>query len=60
MVATASDMSESGGNNGEGSESAIVGDERKSERDKISVRSFLTGVLYCVDFPPPLSKFSLP
>lgn len=56
MVATTNDMGESGGNSGEGSERATVGDERKSERDKISVRSCLTGVLYIVDFP---SKFSI-
>ena len=59
VVATASDMGESGGNNGEGSESATVGDERMSERDKIPVRTFSTQFLYCLDFSPLLSNLKL-
>lgn len=59
VVATASDMGESGGNNEESSESAIVGDEGTSERDKISVRTFSTRFLYCVDFMPLLSNLKL-
>lgn len=40
VVATASDMRESGGNNGGGSESSLVGDERRVKEKKFQYGVF--------------------